>query len=418
MHFVLTALGSYGDVHPMIGLGVALRERGHEVDLISNPYFREEVEGAGLRLTPVTTEEDYLRLTHHPDLWSPVKSGGVILREAALGHIEALYDRISERARPGQSTLVAHGLDLASRVARESLGVPVAGVMHAPMALFCDRQPPKSPIGWIRPGVPPWLIRLQFGAIDRLYLRRAVWPTINRLRARGGLGKLRGNVMSWVYDVDLTLCLFPEWFAPTAPGWPKNTICAGFPLWDGARHRLLSDACRAFLDAGEPPIVFTPGSANRHSAQYLAQSVRICERLNRRGVLLTKFDEQVPPDLPASVARFAFEPLTRLLPRAAAFVHHGGIGSSSQALAAGAPQLIRPQAFDQLDNAMRLTQLGVARELCEKQFNEQTAIEEIDALLTSQEVAVACREAAAKCDSAESMRRACESLESIAPKNS
>ena len=40
MRIIMTALGSYGDVHPIIGLGTALRARGHEVFVISNPYFQ------------------------------------------------------------------------------------------------------------------------------------------------------------------------------------------------------------------------------------------------------------------------------------------------------------------------------------------------------------------------------------------
>ena len=37
----------------------------------------------------------------------------------------------------------------------------------------------------------------------------------------------------------------------------------------------------------------------------------------------------------------------------AGLVHHGGIGTSAQALAAGIPQLLMPQAHDQPDNAAR-----------------------------------------------------------------
>ena len=51
---------------------------------------------------------------------------------------------------------------------------------------------------------------------------------------------------------------------------------------------------------------------------------------------------------------------TRCTAAARALVHHGGIGSSAQALRAGIPQLVAPQAYDQYDNAMRLQALGVA----------------------------------------------------------
>ena len=39
-------------------------------------------------------------------------------------------------------------------------------------------------------------------------------------------------------------------------------------------------------------------------------------------------------------------------------VHHGGIGTVANAIAAGVPQLIRPICFDQMDNGMRVKRLG------------------------------------------------------------
>jgi UDP:flavonoid glycosyltransferase YjiC (YdhE family) len=44
-------------------------------------------------------------------------------------------------------------------------------------------------------------------------------------------------------------------------------------------------------------------------------------------------------------------------------VHHGGIGTTRQALLAGVPQLVRPMGFDQFDNVLRVTTLGAARQL-------------------------------------------------------
>ncbi|MGD9649148.1 MAG: glycosyltransferase, partial [Pirellulales bacterium] len=58
--FIISAIGSYGDVHPMIGLGTALAQRGHRVKLISNPYFADVIEAAGLELLPVGTRENYI----------------------------------------------------------------------------------------------------------------------------------------------------------------------------------------------------------------------------------------------------------------------------------------------------------------------------------------------------------------------
>ena len=64
--------------------------------------------------------------------------------------------------------------------------------------------------------------------------------------------------------------------------------------------------------------------------------------------------------MPKGSAAFEYAPYSTVFPRAAVNIHHGGIGTSAQALRAGLPQLVRPQAYDQFDNARRLIDLGVA----------------------------------------------------------
>jgi UDP:flavonoid glycosyltransferase YjiC (YdhE family) len=58
-----------------------------------------------------------------------------------------------------------------------------------------------------------------------------------------------------------------------------------------------------------------------------------------------------------------------VLPRCTAIVHHGGIGTTSQALATGTPQLIMPMAHDQPDNAQRVARLGAGSYLWPSDFN-------------------------------------------------
>jgi UDP:flavonoid glycosyltransferase YjiC (YdhE family) len=42
-------------------------------------------------------------------------------------------------------------------------------------------------------------------------------------------------------------------------------------------------------------------------------------------------------------------------------VHHGGVGTTARALAAGRPMLVVPHAHDQPDNAYRVERLGISR---------------------------------------------------------
>src|SRR5262249_61350306 len=97
---------------------------------------------------------------------------------------------------------------------------------------------------------------------------------------------------------------------------------------------------------GEPPVVFPPGTMMRHPRQFFAEAVDACGRLGRRGLLLSRFRDQLPERLPEGVRHFDYVPLSQVLPRAAALVSHGGIGTLSQALAAGIPPAVMPLGFD------------------------------------------------------------------------
>src|SRR3970040_864186 len=99
--FIISAVGSYGDVHPMVGLGEALVRRGHRVKLITNPYFSDLVHAAGLELLPIGTREHYIELTQHPDLWHPLRGVRLILSQAAGGFARPIYELVAEHYQPG-----------------------------------------------------------------------------------------------------------------------------------------------------------------------------------------------------------------------------------------------------------------------------------------------------------------------------
>jgi rhamnosyltransferase subunit B len=90
----------------------------------------------------------------------------------------------------------------------------------------------------------------------------------------------------------------------------------------------------------------------------IARALDACTALGVRAVVVTPYTGQLPAQLPASVYHADYVPFDLLLPKLAAVVHHGGIGTLAQGLAAGVPQLIAPHAHDQFDNAAQLARLG------------------------------------------------------------
>jgi UDP:flavonoid glycosyltransferase YjiC (YdhE family) len=412
--YIITALGSYGDVHPMVGLGSALGARGHRVKIVTNPYFEDVVLGAGLELIPLGDREEYIRLSQHKDLWHPIRGPKMVLTYASSRILRPLYDQLMANYVPRETVFCPHAMDLASRVIGEKFGAPVASVIFAPSLLWSCYDSPRFKGAYLGPRVPRWLKHLQFRVADHLFARPILCGELNRLRRELGLAPVTRIFSQWLFASDMVLALFPEWFGPRQPDWPTNTRAVGFPLWDSDASVELSNEVQEFLAAGSPPIAFSPGSANRVAHAFFEAAVDACERLGQRGILLTKYDHQLPKRLPPTVRHFGFVPLSKLLPRTAALVHHGGIGTCAQGLAAGVPHVVQPMSYDQFDNSRRLMQLGVAKEISVQCFRGRTVADALAPLLDSPATMARCRDLAARCNGPASLAAACDALEKLA----
>jgi len=183
--------------------------------------------------------------------------------------------------------------------------------------------------------------------------------------------------------------------------------------WDEADVRSRAPEAEAFLAAGDSPYVFTAGTANVHAQAFFQAATEACVLGKRRGILLTRFPEQLPTCLPDSVRHFDYVPFSQVLPRAAAFVHHGGIGTMAQGFAAGIPQLVIPLAHDQFDNAMRARRLGCGDFLLPMKFTPHAAHEKLARLLGSDQVAASAKKWAAALKNTNTLERTCELIESL-----
>src|SRR5947208_15334140 len=127
LDILLPALGSAGDVHPVIGLSLALQARGHRATIITNPFFQERIESLGLGFVPVGTIESAKAITANPDLWHPKRGFHLIAREMVLPAIEPIYNAVAARA--GRDTVVpASSICFGGRIAHDKLGIPFASV--------------------------------------------------------------------------------------------------------------------------------------------------------------------------------------------------------------------------------------------------------------------------------------------------
>ena len=57
---VLTAVGSLGDLHPSIAIGLGLKARGHDAVIATGEMFRPKIEALGLGFRPLRPDSEML----------------------------------------------------------------------------------------------------------------------------------------------------------------------------------------------------------------------------------------------------------------------------------------------------------------------------------------------------------------------
>lgn len=402
-------MGSAGDVHPFLGLALALRERGHRITFVVVQYFEELIRRHGLEYVQVGTTEEFLASLSNPNLWSPRKALQHVYESGIRPAMPLQYEALASRHVPGETVVLSSCLGFGALLVREKLGMPLLTIDLQPAVMWSEIAPPRIPGTF----GPTWLQRAIYRFGVKYIIDPVILPSLNAYRRELGLSPV-ASVPLWWHSPDGVACLFPEWFCPPQADWPAGVVQTDFPLWDDGAEEPLAADVEAFLAAGDAPLVFTPGSANLHAQGFFRAAVDACRRLGRRGILLTRFAEQIPAVLPPTVRHFRYVPLGNLLPRAAALVHHGGMGTAAQAMAAGVPQLIMALAHDQFDNGDRIKRFGIGDWLTPRWFTGRRVARLLGKLLNSEATRAACQSVAQRLVQRDGIERTAGAIETWA----
>lgn len=363
----MSAPGSRGDVNPMVAIGKQLRALGYEVIIsLAEPYAGVAT-AAGLIAEPVIAQSRFEAMLSDPSVWKPIRGARAIFREVAGDFLELHWDVIRKHHIAGQTILVSHPLDLASRIHRDfDPSTPLVDVHLAPSMLRTLDQPPRMTPWPIEVSRPRWLVKAAYRLVDAIGIDPVIAPRVNSMRRSLGLTPVRRVIHDWWLSPDRILAMYPDWYAPATSGFRPQLMHCGFPLSDGVEEtepslpadRSPADRSPEDRPAADRPIVFTAGTAHHHSREFFQRATDFCRRSGRQGLLVSTHEANFPESLPENVHAQRYVSFGNLLPACAAIVHHGGIGTTSQAFAAGIPQIVRPMAFDQFDNAARIERLN------------------------------------------------------------
>ncbi len=326
---IITAIGSAGDVHPLLGIGAALVARGHEIVFCTHPPFAEAAVRQGFAFVPIGTAAEYEAAMANPALWHPrtsFRTLWAVIAPTLRPHFDTLA-----ALTDSNTVLVGTLWAFSARLMQELYRVPFVSVQVSPSTLLSAHAPPTHPRLTIPRGLPLAVKTALLRLIERQVLDKVCGPALNGVRAELGLAPVRRIFGEWLHSTDGVLCLFPDWFAQAQPDWPAPRCLSGFPLFNDTSATAPDPQLDAFLAAGERPVVFTAGSTLIDQERYANAVSAALREGGLRGILLTPdapkteaaaIEADVRADAPGALLKRRYVPLQTLLPRCRALVHH------------------------------------------------------------------------------------------------
>jgi UDP:flavonoid glycosyltransferase YjiC (YdhE family) len=323
-----------------------------------------------------------------------------------------MYDDLAAVVRDADF-IVSSELVFATQILAEQHNLRWAMAVLQPLSFFSAYDPSVlAPLPFTKHlyNAPVFFHKLLLGLGKRT--SKSWGQPIADFRRELGLPELAEPLFKDKYSPYLNLAMFSKVLGRPQPDWAENTVQTGFVFYDKYdKTSRTAPKLEAFLNAGEPPIVFTLGTSAVHAAgTFYDESAKTAAALNRRAVLLIGKNRPLA-NLPANVVAFDYAPFSEILPRAACVVHQGGVGTTAQVLRARVPHLVVPYSFDQPDNAARVERLGVARTINRDAYTAEHAAKVLADLLGSPQFAARAKEVAREVQAEDGLKDSCDAIE-------
>ncbi len=354
MKALLVPIGSRGDVQPLLVLADELRRRGHDVSFATCPNFCERVRSEGYECGAIGSDTHTLLLENaalaekNPVLALPRQLQ--LLREEATRQCRDLL----ELQLPRFDLVIGAGLSLAARLLAERQGARYSFICYSLSAVPSAAHPPSAlPIF----GLPGWanrgLWRLMLAAFEH-----TVGEPLARARSAYGLA---ADPEPWNSTHASNAILAQDELLGVLPSDARGHGAQVPALARAAGDAELPAHVDDFLRRGSGPRVYVGfGSMPSVQRTRVIDAVTTFAEAHAAQVLLfSAHGEDAPFELQPSVLAVGALDHARLFPRLDLVVHHGGAGTTAQALRAGVPQLIVPHIVDQFFHGRRIAELGL-----------------------------------------------------------
>lgn len=335
---VLIAIGTRGDLDPLLAIGSALRSRGHHVAVGTSNNLCDRVRQLDFEVHPVCGDLSNITV-------NPLRA--ILSLKASFSNQLRMVAKLAE----GASAILGSGFPYAAPTVAERCGVPYVYTVVSPTYV-----PESGLLPYLGTAAPHWVSRLGWwyqGVSSNLLFRK----NLNAYRLKLGM-EPAGSVFPEVFQPKRRILAAPGVLSGQIPD-AKGVFVSGFLQLPVEGN--MPESVERFLGSGLAPLVVALGSSRISKARELVLNlVRAAEKYGLRTLVASSWSNSEIGVLPSSVGRSPAIAYSLLFERAAVVVHHGGAGTFAAALAAGKPQLTLPGFADQSYWARKAFELGVA----------------------------------------------------------
>lgn len=359
MRITVVAMGTRGDVQPILALAQGLRAAGHAIRILAGANFEGWVRSFGFDFVPSL---DMVAVMRSPDG----------LRWTQSSHSPLMQLRIMARILEQHE----RALTLPLMALREDTDLIVSGFVSEP---FVQALSEASGTPYVNTFLQPYApTRDGAASLNALLTRRRslvnllvstlapriVWALsagpVNRLRQTLGLpSHTTGSYIRATRRVPTAFGYSPH-VSPFPDDWTPEKAVTGYWFLEERAGWQPPDALLRFFDTGPLPVYIGFGSMSasdpKATMQLIAEAVTSA---GQRAVVGSGWSELNGYAPPSNIYVVDGVPHDWLFERVAAVVHHGGSGTTGAGLRAGKSTMIVPHMADQPYWGRRVHDLGV-----------------------------------------------------------
>ena len=348
---ILGAVGSTGDILPIVALGIELRKKGHEITFCGSPNGRKFVEKHQFPFHPVGLDvekmmDDSVRYM----FTNPLRAPGEMINFMRK-NVDAQFKELTPLVK-GADFLVGSSVLSAGISIAQYYGIPYTHVLHTPQAFESQYHvPPTFPFQ----NMPSWA-NLLVWKINGVFANHMLKNIINTNRAKFGLPPFPDIWKTLAGDRIIIPC--NEILGPIPPDVKQNYYQTEY--WHYIEEAELDPAILNFINSGKTPVYLGFGSMGDPMPEKTNKIIDEILRSSGLRFIISKGWADIGSSINSpDVMTIDYAPHLKLFPLMAAIIHHGGAGTTHTAARSGVPQIIIPHLMDQFYWANRISKLNL-----------------------------------------------------------